>query len=215
MKRLYVRLVSFLILALARYCLKRGRYVDYTHRGQVYLRRYGIFGHLTGDAPSGIRSWFPNLYLHQMINPDADTCLHDHPWQWAVSWVALGGYHEERSHPCGPVQSGVSTRALPAPTLNFLRGDTFHRIAELADGPGHGAGGCSVLAQLGGQANPHGEGTIGCSGGCLGTWTLFLAGPRRHAKPWGYLVPGQGYVSHRERHEQFGGEEKRGVPVNV
>lgn len=212
MKRLYVRLVSFLILALARYCLKRGRYVDYTHRGQVYLRRYGIFGHLTGDAPSGIRSYLPNLYLHQMINPDLDTCLHDHPWPWAVSWVALGGYREVRRYDLFVNGPG---RTLTAPTLNFLRGDTFHRIAGLADGPGHGAGGRSVLAPLGGQANPHGEGTIGCSGGCLGTFTFFLAGPRRHAKPWGYLVPGQGYVSHRERHENFGGEEKRGLPVNV
>lgn len=193
---IYTRIMSWAILTLARWCLKRGRYVTYTHQGRVYLRRYAVAGHLTGDRP-GWRSRLPNLYLHQMINPDLDPCLHDHPWPWAVSFVALGGYREQRSHPPGPNQSGTSSRCLHAPALNFLRGDTFHRIAEIDK---------RCLGCAAGSPHDH---------SWLGTWTVFLAGPRRHAKPWGYLVPGKGYVHHSERHADFGGVEERGEPIDV
>lgn len=188
MKRLYIALVARLLRALCSYCLRRGRYVDYVHRGQLYLRRYAVAGHLTGDV-QGWRAWLPNLYVHQIINPDLDPCLHDHPWPWGVSWIALGSYEEQRfssffdqalSHLPGGYGSSLR-RTLTAPALNILRGSTFHRIAEIEPG----------------------------------TWTIFLAGPRAHAKPWGYLVPGRGYVHHSERHEEFGGEEVRGKPCKI
>jgi hypothetical protein len=200
---IYTRLVSLLILTIARWCLKRGRYVTYTHQGRVYLRRYAIAGHLTGEGQKGLRAYLPNLYLHQMINPDLDPCLHDHPWPWAVSFVALGGYREVRRYDLFVNGPG---RTLNAPALNFLRGDTFHRIAGL-DKPE----GCPWCWRKGSAS--------GCpyavSGRGEGVWTLFLAGPRRHAKPWGYLVPGKGYVHHSERHAEFGGVEERGEPVRV
>ncbi len=210
MKRLYVWLVSRLLRALCSHCLRRGRYVDYVHQGRFYLRRYAVFGWLTGDdRPSQrktfesvwrfrlwtwyrrLRSYLPNLYVHQIVNPDLDTYLHDHPRPWGVSWIALGGYTEHRRHTDGRELDHEICKH-KAPALNVLSGNTFHRIADTT-----------------GVRDSLGKGWSG------GVWTIFLAGPRARAKMWGYLVPGRGYVSHSERHQEFGGEEKRGVPINV
>lgn len=226
-KAVYVWFVSRLVLVLARWCLRRGRYVDYVHQGRFYLRRYAVCGWLTGDMrpidaerwhsagmlPSWrvwwarVRARLPNLYLHQMINPDLDTCLHDHPWPWAVSWIMLGGYTEHRAPASLFTKGMITEHERKAPALNVLRGTDFHRIADIEKID------CRYMTR---------KGRMGvcrqpdcCGNQWKNTWTLFLAGPRRRAKPWGYLVPGRGYVHHRERHAEFGGEEKRGAPVRV
>lgn len=191
MKRLYTFLVTWFIRFAVRFARARGRVVHYTHKGQLYMTRYALWGHLTGDGQSGWRARLPNLYIHQMHAPDLDPALHDHPWPWAVSWVMLGGYCEDRfkgrqendlARFWGPVSSeqgyenSKSQRRLQAPAFNLLRGSTFHRLAALANEP---------------------------------TFTLFLAGPRAGKKPWGYIVYGRGYVSHQERHAEFDGQELR------
>lgn len=188
---------------------------------RVYMRRYVITGFMTGDAhPNTLlsfthgpglwgyvrriwneaRRWWAlnrwHLYLHHMHAPDADPCLHDHPWPWGLSWVLLGGYKEERKA-LGPdrqlervlTRAHVTSRWLNAPALNVLRGTTFHRISELRK-------------HLIMSKRIHG-------GFMKGTWTLFLAGPRRASKPWGYLVPGRGFVPQRERHAEMGASERR------
>ena len=208
MRSIYTYLVTRLILALARLCLRRGRYVDYTHAGRHYMRRYAILGHLTGDGQRGIRTWFPNLYLHQIIAPDLDPAVHDHPWPWAVSWIMLGGYREERAGFCtGPRPSMpvyYSVRSRTAPAINRLDGSTYHRIAKLDR-----VRICEGKAFTGRPCL--------CTWSCPtdGTWTLFLAGPRRKAKTWGYLVPGRGYVTHAERHREIDGKEYRGKPCQI
>ncbi len=189
--RIYAYAVILFIRLAVRYARKRGRVVHYTHKGRLYMTRYALWGHLTGDGQQGLRARLPNLYLHQMHAPDLDPALHDHPWPWAFSWVMLGGYCEDRfkgrqenelARYWGPVSSeqgyenSKSQRLLQAPAINVLRGSTFHRLAALADEP---------------------------------TFTLFLAGPRAGKKPWGYIVYGRGYVSHQERHAEFEGQELR------
>ncbi len=209
-------------------------------RERVYMRRYVLTGFMTGDThPNALlsfthgpgpwgrvryaigqaRRWFAlnrwHLYLHHMHAPDADECLHDHPWPWGLSFVLLGGYLEERpaawalpSDPIaqlaladalhakarfGDVPKGA--RWLHAPALNRLRGTTFHRISALDRAC---ATGCSpARGRVPGCTSPS------------GTFTLFLAGPRRASKPWGYLVPGRGFVGQRERHAEMGASERR------
>jgi hypothetical protein len=201
--RLYVSIVSFFIRALVRRADRSGRYVTFTHDGRPYMRRFCVFGHLTGDVrreslPHGfkrlwvrIRSELPNLYVHQIIAPDHDPSLHDHPWPWAVSWVMLGGYRESRLYKGTDPREGFYERTLTAPALNFLSGRTFHRVSNLPRKYDISKG-FVVPSRM------------------FGVWTLFLAGPRASRKPWGYLVPGRGYVPHTERHAEIGGEEVRG-----
>lgn len=57
------------------------------------------------------------VYLHHMIASDPDRGLHDHPWPWALSLVLSGYYYEH-------TRTGVKKRRW----LNWLTGDTFHRV---------------------------------------------------------------------------------------
>lgn len=130
MKALYLALVRAFIRWATRFARRRGRVVHYTHGGRLYMTRYALWGHLTGDGQAGPRAYLPNLYLHQMHAPDLDPSVHDHPWPWAVSLIMLGSYCEERA-PLGPNRLWHTQRMLKAPTLNLLSGSTFHRIAAL------------------------------------------------------------------------------------
>lgn len=66
------------------------------------------------------------LYLHHFHASDDGAELHNHPWKWAVSLVLKGGYSEERCYGCKAYY--VLRRAVKPWRLNFLRGDTFHRV---------------------------------------------------------------------------------------
>ncbi len=190
---------------------------------RVYMRRYVITGFMTGDkhpnslvTRTGWRSLFQrvlrqfalnrwHLYLHHMHAPDADECLHDHPWPWGLSFILLGGYTEQRNLDEPPKYAGtIGTRSLQAPALNRLRGTTFHRISELKKHD------CRF-------ASPRGRMLVCKQADCCansrgGVFTLFLAGPRSASKPWGYLVPGRGFVPQRERHAETGAREERAQP---
>lgn len=191
---------------------------------RVYMRRYVISGYMTGDvnhATMGtqltdlryfkFRAWpsivldllryrLPNLYLHHMHAPDADECLHDHPWPWGLSFVLLGGYTESRLEP----PTGYDPRAIyvpgrtfsqrthNAPALNWIPGSAFHRVAK--------------LDQRSAYPQPP---ELYWDYNLIGTFTIFLAGPRRRNKAWGYLVPGRGYVNQKERHAELGASEVR------
>lgn len=63
------------------------------------------------------------LYVHRFHRSDEDHELHNHPWQWAVSFVIAGGYAEERR-----VGDKVAWRAVPPLSFNIIRGDDFHRV---------------------------------------------------------------------------------------
>lgn len=51
--------------------------------GENYLRRWWV-------VP---RNYFANVYLHEMLGPDDDRAMHDHPWD-NTSVVISGGYLE-------------------------------------------------------------------------------------------------------------------------
>lgn len=74
--------------------------------GEPYLERYYVLGW------SGFR-----VYLHRFVDDDPDRGLHDHPWGWAFSLILSGWYWEQR-------RDGVHRRRW----VNWLRGDTFHRV---------------------------------------------------------------------------------------
>ncbi|CAM2143682.1 conserved protein of unknown function [Pararobbsia alpina] len=71
-----------------------------------YLERYYLF------TAFGTRA-----YLHRFVGSDPDRGVHDHPWPWALAIILFGWYWEQR-------RSG--TRIVR--WLNFLTGDTFHRV---------------------------------------------------------------------------------------
>lgn len=217
-RRTYNTLAALLVRLIVAYCTARKRYVDYVHttertlvnalKGEpavwvsskhTYMRRYVLFGYRTGDPKqTGWRAWVPSLYLHHMHAPDADTALHNHPFPWGLSFVLLGGYVEERfasdfdralSHlPFG--YGSKRSRTHTAPAFNYIPGDAFHRVAELDHG--------RTCAR-----NPRHPDRG------RGVFTLFLAGPRRKNKPWGYLVPGCGYVDQKIRHAELEASEVR------
>lgn len=69
-----------------------------------------------------------NLYLHRFHRSDDDGALHSHPWSWAVSFVLAKGYSEERR-----IGDTVIRRLVYPFTLNFLRGQDYHRV-DLIEG---------------------------------------------------------------------------------
>ena len=60
-----------------------------SREGIVHFRRYRLF-----SIP-----WF-SLYLHQILEPDKDLHLHDHPWNF-ISYVIQGHYVERCYRPHG------------------------------------------------------------------------------------------------------------------
>lgn len=108
-----------------------------------------------GEANPYIRRWWViprnrwfNIYLHQILRPDDDRALHDHPW-WNVSLVLKGGYREVT-----PARPEGSWRA--AGSIVFRGAQALHRL-ELA---------------------PAKVSDIGLVAGWLPCWSLFITGPR-------------------------------------
>ena len=100
-----------------------------------YLERYYV------GTVLGVR-----FYLHQFVASDPDRGLHDHPWPWAFSIILAGSYLEETRGGTKPVR-----------WLNFLTGDSFHRV---------------ILRSRYGRTLP--------------VWTLFAHRAKR-TKRWGFL----------------------------
>jgi len=117
--------------------------------GDPYLSRFYLFGgprNFKGafDAagePTVDVEWkeLPfNLYLHKFHRGDDDQALHRHPWRWAVSLILAGGYSEERRVLADrsllpPHCYAVERREVRPWTLNFIRGDDFHRVDLLEE----------------------------------------------------------------------------------
>jgi hypothetical protein len=62
---------------------KRQDIMDFDHPGELYLRRFML-----------CRTPLGGLYIHEIVRPDNDRCLHDHPWNF-TSLILAGGYWEE------------------------------------------------------------------------------------------------------------------------
>ncbi len=104
---------------LSAYC--RCRVIDGPDR-EPYLERYHLL-----CLPFGYR-----IYLHRFVASDPGRGLHNHPWRHALSLVLCGGYEETRMRGARAGNSLYSRRLGPG-RLNFISGDTFHRV-NLPDG---------------------------------------------------------------------------------
>ena len=54
-----------------------------SQQGEIHFRRWKI-----------IESKFFNIYIHQILKPDEDVHLHDHPWNF-LSFILANGYWEQ------------------------------------------------------------------------------------------------------------------------
>ena len=75
----------------------------------------------------------PGIYLHHFHQSDPDRDLHNHPWRWSFSFIMTGGYFEERLAvvPDTHEAAGIAykeTYDRKAPCINYITGDTFHRV---------------------------------------------------------------------------------------
>jgi hypothetical protein len=147
--------------------------------GTLYMRRYCIFGWLPGDKPKMF-----SLYLHRFTREDEDRELHNHPWTFAVSLILTGGYEEElldwTDLPLPPSTEEPDARrrhfifkktvTRKPGRLNFLLGNSFHRVHKLL-----------------GKTTRDNDGEV---------WTLFFCGPKRKTS-WGFLTK-HGYMHRSE-----------------
>jgi hypothetical protein len=118
--------------------LQRPRVIQDGLGREKYLSRYYLFKDQMPAMPDGSSPWdtwgnpkigavWPDtrwsLYLHHFHRSDVDRELHNHPWEWAVSFVLAGGYVEERREGRAVVRKEV----LPG-HFNRIRHDDFHRV---------------------------------------------------------------------------------------
>jgi hypothetical protein len=72
------------------------------------------------------------VYIHRFHRGDADQELHNHPWRWSLSLILAGGYREERRFSMFG-RDWVHVRTVLPWTLNFIRGDDYHRVDLIED----------------------------------------------------------------------------------
>lgn len=105
--------------------------------GGPYLLRYYLLGDVGGLRyfPEDQReprwwqkalTWLPCVYLHRFAASDSDDWPHSHPWT-ATSLILAGGYRECRLLEEGGKRRFETRDVLPG-DLNFIDGDTFHRV---------------------------------------------------------------------------------------
>lgn len=121
-----------------------------------YMRRWHVIPR---------NKWF-NIYLHEILQPDDERALHDHPW-WNISIVLKGGYIEHLKARTGDVVKEYGVWRAPG-NIVFRRAVTAHRISLAA------------------KWNPH----LG-KHEWLSSWSLFITG--RNLRVWGFHCP-QGWV---------------------
>lgn len=102
------------------------RVIEGRNSDDPYLTRYYLSRH--GPATEGMDRRDPKapkwgLYLHHFHRSDDEQELHNHPWEWAVSFILSAGYSEERL-----VDGQVIRREVRPGSLNVLKANTFHRV---------------------------------------------------------------------------------------
>lgn len=121
-----------------------------------YLRRWHVLP----------RNKYFNIYLHEILMPDAETALHDHPW-WNISIVLKGGYLEYLKGKDGDLVKQIVVWRSPG-SIIFRRATDAHRIGLAANWD----------PAIGKQT-------------WLPSWSLFITG--RNVRVWGFHCP-QGWT---------------------
>ena len=67
-----------------------------------------------------------HVYLHHFVGSDPDRGLHDHPWQYAGTFLLAGSYFEEVM--ASPFDARADIIARHAPCHRLIRGHDFHRV---------------------------------------------------------------------------------------
>ena len=81
--------------AVTRWLIRRALKTPYSpiiKNGETYMERYWLFNPY--DLTSGKDSRWPSIRLHQILLPDRDRHLHDHPWQCRT--IILDGWYTEK-----------------------------------------------------------------------------------------------------------------------
>jgi len=81
-------------------------------KGEPYLERYHVLG----------IKWF-EVVLHRFVASDPDRGLHDHPWNWSVSFVLVGEYIEV-------IFTDHRYESRLIRWVNFISGCRFHRVVK-------------------------------------------------------------------------------------
>jgi hypothetical protein len=101
-----------------------GSYREINRPGEEYLIRVYLMPRVWPFTKD--ERW--SLLLHYFVNGDADEALHNHPWEWALSLILLGGYSEERLSRGSIGENVVTRKTARAGSLNFIRANDFHRV---------------------------------------------------------------------------------------
>jgi hypothetical protein len=101
---------------------------------RTYMYRAWLFNPYEDRLGNPIkRNWFmrllPSIRLHEIMLPDDDPHLHDHPWN--ARTIILRGWYDEVRLEDGQLVKHVRTAGTTA-RLNF---GEFHRIAKKGSGP--------------------------------------------------------------------------------
>jgi len=99
------------------------------HDGTPYLLRVYLLGR-RGDETAK-RTFKPHAFLHYFFRSDADSALHNHPWDDALSFVLTKGYLDHRLN---PRTEKVEQRYVRPGRFNRIGQSDFHRV-QLIDGP--------------------------------------------------------------------------------
>lgn len=73
--------------------------------------------------PDAIYSKKIGVYLHRFNESDGEE-FHNHPFEWSVSLILVGGYYEERLGR----RNEVTRRRVRTWSLNVIRANDFHRV---------------------------------------------------------------------------------------
>lgn len=79
----------------------------------TYMYRYWLFNPypMSGADKSWWGRFLPSVRLHQIMRPDQDRHLHDHPWN-ARTLILRGGYTEQREDGLRHNDAGTTCRLL-------------------------------------------------------------------------------------------------------
>jgi hypothetical protein len=106
-------------------------------KGKPYLTRYFLAGEDRNRALDLIQTLEPepfivddgNIYVHNFHSSDQITELHNHPWEWGISFMISGGYWEEyvTNHVEGtPLET--RDRLIEPGGVNVILPTYFHRV---------------------------------------------------------------------------------------